>query len=559
MRKLITIIFLFVTFQINATNYYVSNTGSNSNDGTSDTTPWLTIAKVNAMTFTAGDQILFKKGDTWREILTIPSSGTSGNPILFGSYGTGNKPRILGSNIETSWVNISGNIWESTSTYTDPYAMQYDGNIYFIETNGNVSWGRVKKANTGACIAEYDWTWATNHIYIYSPTDPNTRYSGVEVSQRRETITLNEKNYLSFDGLEIAYSGSWGIKDITYSNFIGLTVQNCLIHHIGIKSSLAAFGIEQWHSNALIKNNIIHDCGRRGLSMYVWGTNAQNVHDIIVEDNTFYNGFHTTGVDMSSQDAGSLTNVIVRRNLMYNELYGAIDGVENYASAFIYCSRDGSGDVGNIQIYNNVFKSTTSSAVVLGGGIGSASSSYVYNNTFYGVSTFNTQTSRGFITGQNGINTVIKNNIFYNDALLENTTYFTPISFESTSGTVVLDNNLYYNIEGTRLIRYNGTSYSVSQYATYKSASGQDAHSIISQNPNFISSSDYNLQSNSLAINAGVDVGLTTDYLGHSISGLPDIGAYEYFVSEPEIPIIKKGILAGEGKAWGIGGVPYGL
>ena len=39
---------------------------------------------------------------------------------------------------------------------------------------------------------------------------------------------------------------------------------------------------------------------------------------------------------------------------------------------------------------------------------------------------------------------------------------------------------------------------------------------------------DYSLQTGSPAINAGVDVGLTTDILGHTIIGLPDIGAYEY-------------------------------
>lgn len=39
--------------------------------------------------------------------------------------------------------------------------------------------------------------------------------------------------------------------------------------------------------------------------------------------------------------------------------------------------------------------------------------------------------------------------------------------------------------------------------------------------------SDYRLLSSSPAINAGVDVGLTTDYLGNNIRGLPDVGAYE--------------------------------
>ena len=40
--------------------------------------------------------------------------------------------------------------------------------------------------------------------------------------------------------------------------------------------------------------------------------------------------------------------------------------------------------------------------------------------------------------------------------------------------------------------------------------------------------SDYRLQSTSSAIDAGTNVGLTTDYAGNPIYGLPDIGGYEY-------------------------------
>lgn len=43
-----------------------------------------------------------------------------------------------------------------------------------------------------------------------------------------------------------------------------------------------------------------------------------------------------------------------------------------------------------------------------------------------------------------------------------------------------------------------------------------------------IDQSDYHLTSSSPAKNAGVDVGLTTDFEGKPIKGLPDIGAYEF-------------------------------
>jgi hypothetical protein len=86
-----------------AATYYVDNcvvTGNDANNGTSKLTPWLTVAKVNASSFSAGDSILFERACSWYgTALTAPSSGSSGNPITFGAYGTGANPIIKGSTL----------------------------------------------------------------------------------------------------------------------------------------------------------------------------------------------------------------------------------------------------------------------------------------------------------------------------------------------------------------------------------------------------------------------------------------------------------------------------
>ena len=82
-------------------SYFVDATsGSDANDGRSEAKAWKTIAKVNAVSFVPGDQILFKRGETWKETLSPISSGTPGSPIVFGSYGSGDRPIIDGENIE---------------------------------------------------------------------------------------------------------------------------------------------------------------------------------------------------------------------------------------------------------------------------------------------------------------------------------------------------------------------------------------------------------------------------------------------------------------------------
>ncbi|MCM3746089.1 right-handed parallel beta-helix repeat-containing protein [Paenibacillus pasadenensis] len=92
------------------TTYYVSNsTGNDSNNGTSQSTAWKTMAKVSGITFQPGDRILLKSGDTWNEKLTLKGSGTKASPITITSYGTGNKP-IISANVPWSGVIYGKNL-----------------------------------------------------------------------------------------------------------------------------------------------------------------------------------------------------------------------------------------------------------------------------------------------------------------------------------------------------------------------------------------------------------------------------------------------------------------
>jgi hypothetical protein len=79
-----------------AVTYYVNSTeGDDHADGTSESEAWRTLGKVGASSFEPGDRILLKRGQTWSgEHLTVPSSGASGRPIVFGAYGSGPAPVI---------------------------------------------------------------------------------------------------------------------------------------------------------------------------------------------------------------------------------------------------------------------------------------------------------------------------------------------------------------------------------------------------------------------------------------------------------------------------------
>ncbi|MBR6436244.1 MAG: hypothetical protein IKS45_07035, partial [Thermoguttaceae bacterium] len=91
------IVLVLMASQVLAAEYYVDAlNGSDAAAGTSPQTAWKSLDKVNQTALQPGDTVLFCRGQIWRGTLRI-QSGKEGTPIVFSSYGTGLKPRILGS------------------------------------------------------------------------------------------------------------------------------------------------------------------------------------------------------------------------------------------------------------------------------------------------------------------------------------------------------------------------------------------------------------------------------------------------------------------------------
>jgi hypothetical protein len=90
------------------TDYFISQEvgASDSNSGTSQLLPWLTIAKINSSAFNAGDIRNLKRGYIWRERVLDNDNGTSGNPIILKEYGdTGvARPILDGSDVVSGFT-----------------------------------------------------------------------------------------------------------------------------------------------------------------------------------------------------------------------------------------------------------------------------------------------------------------------------------------------------------------------------------------------------------------------------------------------------------------------
>lgn len=93
-----------------STTYYISAAGNDANNGTSPSSPWATIAKVNTVTPNPGDTFLFRGGDTFSGTITVNAGGRAGAPITYSSYGSGQATISSGNNsglTDTDFGNIA--------------------------------------------------------------------------------------------------------------------------------------------------------------------------------------------------------------------------------------------------------------------------------------------------------------------------------------------------------------------------------------------------------------------------------------------------------------------
>jgi len=199
----------------------MNKSGEEGNDNGSglETDPWLTIAKINALTNQqAGDTYSFNKGDTWNEQLTVPASGASGSPITYTSYGSGEeKPVIDGTGVGENKLIITAG--ETTLTDATDYitfdGLKFttaddtvvvvngadnitfqdcdfeDGQEYFIQftgTNNAITAGTVD----GCTFTDWGLQGGNNQDYAIHVTGANNNTSGpIEITDSTFTITHN--------------------------------------------------------------------------------------------------------------------------------------------------------------------------------------------------------------------------------------------------------------------------------------------------------------------------------------------------------------------------------
>ena len=299
-----------------ATVYYVSSaSGNDANNGTSQSTPWRTIDRVNqsGWQIQPGDQVLFQKGGTYRGEIIWGNSGSAAAPVVYGAYGTGNAPIISGSQVVTGWSVHSGNIYKA-------YVGQQVDMVYV----GGTLITLARTPNAGS------WYRNTN-AQGYNLTSTN--------------ITQASGHFTG--GRCILHSTASSVDTLRVTNHTGSTIT------FGSAPMNFYIGTDNWGFYVENKLNLLDAAGewyydKSNGYLYLWAPGSVNPSTLTVEASVYY-----SGVNCYWQ-----RNYCVIQNLTFqHQRYGSVvNGGANYVTVANCTMQDtyhGIRSVGNNNNYNN--------------------------------------------------------------------------------------------------------------------------------------------------------------------------------------------------------------
>jgi parallel beta-helix repeat protein len=552
-KKQITIIFIAIAIflgmrisSVSAATFYVSNSGKDSNPGTSEAQPWKTIDKVNKSAFQPGDSVLLKRGDLWREQLRIVWSGVDGSPVTFGDYGTGDLPMLHGGTIipPSDWVGP-----DAQGIYS--YSLGY--NI------GNFSEDSVVLPQASdETLKDGNWFIFRSAIAPYPSTVYYRPSSGTPANHITDRV--GRGTCVSFDSGNNSYVT---IQNISAFLCVGIyaTASNGSLHDITVKgSSFKNAGIQFITRNGngnshitIIGNQIIN----APEGVYVGGMdNGPENSDYVT---IFGNTIKDTGILVDSKHTGGDEEGIGLQNISNsvisdNEIFGGAKG-----GGISYWTNMNAVDATNNQFSRNYIHDILGSGIIPGGSGNNNSNATVTNNIIAHCSAGPPASYSKYNGGlrlnraQSGSSLIANNTVFDCDVGIN--LYSLPDNYVIKNNLIlgnrqenvaregngifnnILSNNLYYP-NGSNLFFYVNKFYDL---AGWQNITHQDANSISADsqflNPsgNFSQPSDFKLQASSPAIDAGADVGLTSDFEGTPVpqGASPDIGAFEYSSGSP--------------------------
>lgn len=465
--------------------YYVDSIlGSDKNDGLSQSTPWRSLSKVDSSRsmFLPGDEVLLKRGSTWKERLYVRFSGSSGSPIILGAYGTGEKPTIDVQGLSS----VSGiEVQASNITIRD------------IQVLNSTSQGvRIADSSKGA----YDITLVNLEVYHSAQNGIVHSLGGGRLIILNATIDDAGNCGIALLGSPSRHLSHVLVEDCRVSN---VTTNDGITVHLGDSTVTTPAG-----SNFTLRDNHVETC-------YEQGFDITTGNDILLINNTSTRN-RAGGIVVGH----TASNVTISGHHSWDEQTAA-----NTGSSLLVHS-------GPLTVMNSIFEGGNYHVITIKQGpISGPIDLEMYNNLFiYGgngnlFSLYNPRTFRAY------------NNIFMTNGLNFGTFRFLDRQHPPDKQGFDLDGNIYYapnGVSGNAFYSAAGGYFNFSQLRSVygHEKNGSDVDPMIA---NF-SSGDFRLSNSSCAIDAGRSIpdleGASSfkiiDFLGNRIYGRRDIGPVEY-------------------------------
>lgn len=247
--------------------YYVSNFGSDANNGTSPQTPWLTLTKsLGAAGISSGDTLYLAGGSTFREVITINMVSATVETSIIGDV-DGSKTGLSGE-VKVSPFLINDETLPSSSTTLNLNGRDFltFRNITFIGPN--------------------------NAVCIQASTATSTNINFLDCTFLYSNFTANTISINITVGFGV--NSSWVINRCLFLNLCSLaTIQVTLTTGTG----------SDYDANVKILNSLF--ICNLGVSVVSGGTSNQEGGGVIVQNCSFFDG--TSAISVGSTRIGGTT------------------------------------------------------------------------------------------------------------------------------------------------------------------------------------------------------------------------------------------------------------
>lgn len=363
---------------ISGTTYYVSNSGSDENDGLTPNTAWQTLGKVSSASLNCGDGVLFCRGDLFRGTVKTASG------VSYGAYGDGEKPKFYGWEKDLAdpslWEleDAEHFIWHFKEKILDVGTLVFDdGEAHSRKLIPSYVDGRFVCRNDESRLfvmseemtKDLDLYWYYEDRLTTTPSkdlsfpipivddksfgdlylrcdgeNPAVRFSSFEALTKRPMFLVGECKNVTIDNLCMKYIGHHAV--CAGGHVVGLQVTNCEIgwiggtiqHYFGTdpnypqgsRGSVTRFGnaIEIYGGceNYRVENCYIYQVYDAGITHQIttWGK-TYNMSDIkyignVVEDCVYAIEYF---LEMNEGDTASIMkNILISKNILRRSGYG---------------------------------------------------------------------------------------------------------------------------------------------------------------------------------------------------------------------------------------------